>query len=185
MAYRNGTYIAFHADGNNLPGKTDIDYYNLIKAWSARGDDEFTVINSHDKSAAVRDSSLHATLRRSLHDRLSNSKNMLLIIGETTRFDNDWVPFEIEQAIDRYKIPIIATYTSSEQPIRDARFLSNYWPEALDLRIKNGSAHVIHIPFKKPVINAAINQFSHNTLPKGEGLGVYSDDAYHHLGFEI
>ena len=63
MAYRNGTYVAFHAAGTNQPGKSDIDYYNLMKAWEAKTADEFTMINSHDKAAAVRDTSLHATLR--------------------------------------------------------------------------------------------------------------------------
>jgi hypothetical protein len=58
MAYRNGTYIAFHAAGTNKPGQSDIDYYNLLKAWTVKGDDDFTMINSHDKACAVRDSSL-------------------------------------------------------------------------------------------------------------------------------
>ncbi|MFE1574166.1 TIR domain-containing protein [Comamonas odontotermitis] len=182
MAYRNGTYVAFHADGNNRPGKTDIDYYNLMKAWSAKTDDDFTIINSHDKAAAVRDSSLHATLRRSLHERLKNSKNMVLVIGETTRFDNDWIPFEIEQAIDRYEIPIIATYSIYEKPIRVPAAFSQYWPQALAMRINNGSAHVIHIPFKKAALNDAIGQFSHNKFPLGGGQGIYSNEAYRSFG---
>jgi hypothetical protein len=182
MAYRNGTYVAFHADGNNRPGKTDIDYYNLMKAWSAKTDDDFTLINSHDKAAAVRDSSLHSTLRRSLHERLKNSKNMVLVIGETTRFDIDWVPFEIEQAVDRYEIPIIAAYTIFDKPIRKPAALWQYWPQALASRINKGTAHVIHIPFRKAPLNHAINQFSHDRFPNGGGLGYYDDDAYHYFG---
>ena len=111
MAYRNGTYVAFHANGTNIPGKSDIDYYNLMKAWTAKTDDEFTMNNSHDKASAVRDSSRKATLRASLLERLKNSKNMVLIIGETTLLDDDWVPFEIEKAVDVYKIPIIVAYS--------------------------------------------------------------------------
>jgi hypothetical protein len=84
MAYRNGTYVAFHANGTNIPSKSDIDYYNLMKAWTAKTDDDFTMNNSHDKASAVRDSSKKATLRASLLERLKNSKNMVLIIGETT-----------------------------------------------------------------------------------------------------
>jgi hypothetical protein len=100
MAYRNGTYVAFHADGNNIPGgKSDIDYYNLMKAWSANKHIEFNMINSHEKASAVQDNSLRSTLRASLLDRLRNSKNMVLIVGNTTRFDTDWVPFEIEKAV--------------------------------------------------------------------------------------
>jgi hypothetical protein len=181
MAYRNGTYVAFHAAGTNLPGKSDMDYYNLMKAWTAKTDDEFTMINSHDKASSVRDASLRTTLRKSLLERLRNSKNMVLIIGETTRLDTDWVPFEIEQAIDTYKIPIIAAYTVSEKPIRTPAALSAYWPKALEVRINNGSANVIHIPFKKEALKDAI-RFSHDEPPKGKGLGIYGDEAYKSFG---
>lgn len=184
MAYRNGTYIAFHADGNNRPGKTDIDYYNLMKAWTAKSDDDFTMINSHEKASAVRDSSLHATLRRSLQERLRNSKNMVLVIGETTRLDTDWVPFEIQQAVDQYQIPIIAAYTMCDKPMREPRALSQHWPQALASRIADGTAHVIHIPFKKAPLKDAIGQFSHSKFPSGGGLGVYSDSAYVNFGIE-
>ncbi len=185
MAYRNGTYVAFHADGNNLPGgKSDIDYYRLLQAWTAHPDDEFTMINSHEKAAAVRDSSLKATLRASLLKRLSNSKNMILIIGKTTKSDVDWVPFEIEKAIDVYKIPIIAVYTMIERPILNGSIGSDYWPQALRSRIKNGTANVIHIPFKKQPILTAISQFSHNELPKNQGLGFYIQAAYDSWGIK-
>jgi len=182
MAYRNGTYVAFHADGNNIPGKTDIDYYNLMKAWTAKGDDDFTMVNSHDKASAIRDSSLHSTLRQSLLERLRNSRNMVLIIGETTWKDTDWVPFEIGKAVDVYKIPIIAAYTVVSGRITSPLALANFWPAALSVRVGNKSASVIHIPFKKGPLSDAISQFSHNNPPKGESLGVYGSSAYDTFG---
>lgn len=184
MAYRNGTYVAFHADGNNRPGgKSDIDYYNLMKAWTAKSDDDFTMINSHDKASAVRDASLRRTLRNSLLERLRNSKNMVLIVGETTYLDADWVPFEIENAVDLYAIPIIAAYTVFEKPIRNPRALSPYWPAALARRIDNGSANVLHIPFRKEPLRDSLS-FSHNNLPNGKGLGIYNDQAYRNFGID-
>lgn len=33
MAYRNGTYIAFHAEGKTDPTASDIKYYRMLKAW--------------------------------------------------------------------------------------------------------------------------------------------------------
>ncbi len=182
MAYRNGTYVAFHANGTNVPGKSDIDYYNLMRAWSAKPDDDFTMNNSHDKASAVRDSSKKNTLIASLLERLRNSKNMVLIIGATTRLDDDWVPFEIEKAVDVYKIPIIATYTGYETPIRNPAALKSLWPSSLAARINNGTASVIHIPFKKAPIMDAISQFSHNKLPVGGGLGFYNDASYVNFG---
>jgi hypothetical protein len=180
MAYRNGTYIAFHADGANQPGKSDIDYYNLMKAWSAKTDDDFSMINSHEKTSAVRDTSKRETLRARLHERLKNSKNMVLIIGETTKNDTDWVPFEIIQAIDKYEIPIIAAYTGYSPVLEPAKFRP-LWPRALAERIDSKAARVIHIPFKKSPLIGAMNQFSHQNLPKGP-LGYYSREAYQDWG---
>ena len=178
MAYRNGTYVAFHANGTNRPGgNSDIDYYNLMKAWSAKTEDDFTMCNSHDKTAAVRDTSSKARLAAVIHDRLKNSKNMVLIIGETTQLDDDWVPFEIENAIDKYRIPIFATYTGYTS-IRDPAALRLTWPSSLAARINNKTAHVLHIPFKKSPLLDAIQQFSHNSLPVGGALGIYNNETY-------
>jgi len=185
MTYRNGTYVAFHANGTNIPGgNSDIDYYNLMKAWASKTDDEFTMNNSHEKVAAVRDSSKTATLRASLLERLKNSRNMVLIIGETTLLDDDWVPFEIEKAVDIYKIPIIVAYTGYSTPLRNPASLKHLWPAALATRINNGTASAIHIPFKKLALLDAIGQFSHNKLPSGGGLGIYGDNAYINFGIQ-
>ncbi len=181
MAYRNGTYIAFHAEGTNQPGKSDIDYYNLMKAWSAKSDDDFSMINSHEKTSAVRDKSKRATLRARLLERLKVSKNMVLIIGKTTKNDTDWVPFEIEKAIDTYKIPIIAAYTNY-CPVLEPEKLRLLWPKSLATRIDNKSAAVIHIPFKKKPLLDAIGQFSYLKLPKRGALGCYGRDAYEEWG---
>lgn len=183
MAYRNGTYVAFHAQGTNRPSKSDMDYYRLILAWSAKSDDDFTMVDSHDKTSAVRDSSQKATLKASIQQRLRNSKNMVLIISETTKLDTDWVPFEIEQAIDTYKIPVIASYIDYETILNpSAPELRNLWPISLEERIDNQTAHVIHIPFKKDPILAAIGQFNHEKYPNSGGLGFYGEDAYKQWG---
>lgn len=184
MAYRNGTYIAFHANGTTDPTASDIKYYNLLKAWTQLDDDGFSFINSHEKTAAVRDSSLRETLRTRLVARLRNSKHLLLIVGETTREDTDWVPFEIRYAIDECSIPVIAAYTVYDNPIYNPSALSAYWPGALKSRIDNGSAGVIHVPFRKEPIRDAISQFSHTVFPKGGALGVYGKEAYRSFGLE-
>ena len=186
MAYRSGTYVAFHADGTNVPGgNSDIDYYYLVKAWSANKDVEFNMIDSHEKASSVRDSSLRTTLRNSLLERLRNSKNMLLMVGATTRLDTDWVPFEIEKAVDEYGIPLIVAYTKISAPIRQPSLLSSLWPLALASRISNKTACAIHVPFKQEPIHDAITRFSHDNLPGGgSGLAIYTDDAYRSFGID-
>lgn len=184
MAYKNGTYIAFHANDTPNPTESDIKYYNTMKMWNVRDDDDFSFVNSHEKTSSVRDTSKKETLRRALVERLNNSKNMVLIIGETTRFDTDWVPFEIEHAIDQCSLPIIATYPMYDV-ITAPALLASLWPTALSERINNGTAHVIHIPFKKEPLADALSQFSIGKYPTGGGLAYYSREAYANWGLII
>ena len=52
-----------------------------------------TMINSHDKSSAVRDASEQGARWGSVAARATSElEDMVLIIGETTRLDTDWVP---------------------------------------------------------------------------------------------
>lgn len=50
MAYRNCAYVAFHANGANRPGESDIDCYNLMNAWTTKPDNDVTMINRYERS---------------------------------------------------------------------------------------------------------------------------------------
>ena len=166
MAYRNGTYIAFHAEGSTDPTASDIKYYRMLKAWHANDGVEFRFVNSHEKVAAVRDSSQAATIKRSLRARLDNSKNMILIIGKRTKYDTDFVPYEIAYAVDTCGIPIIATYVGYDG-VTEPAALRKLWPPVLAARIDDGSADVVHIPFKRGLIDNAMTRFTVNSPPDG------------------
>jgi hypothetical protein len=169
VAYRNGTYVVFHAAGTSDPTASDMKYYNLLRAWHVRDDSDFRFVNSHDKAAAVRDTSKRETLRRVLVERLGDSKNVILILGETTRFDTDWVPFEISHAIDVRGLPIVAAYPGYEY-IQDPSALAAFWPAAFASRIRNGTARVIHVPFKQEPLADAVSQFSFDSSPRANKL---------------
>ena len=181
MAYRNGTYIAFHANGARTPGTSDLDYYRLLTAWAAHKDIEFKFVDSHEKNAAIRDGSKQETLRARLRDRLNNSKQMVLVIGDTTFMDDDWVPFEITHAVDRCGLPIIAAYTGIRARITSAESLRPWWPNALRERIDNYSARVIHVPFRQRPLLAAIERFTLSDLPAG-ALTTWSVEIYNMWG---
>ena len=181
MAYRNGTYVAFYAQGTSDPTESDMKYYNTLRMWDKNSSFEFNFINSHEKTRAVRDSSTKATLEEVLKERFRNSKNMILIIGSTTKYDRDWIPFEVSYAIDDCEIPIIATYPNYNSILAPDQ-LSDLWPAALAERIKDGTAKVIHIPFREKAIMAAISQFDHNNPPK-TSLSYYNREAYQGWGY--
>jgi len=177
MAYRNGTYVAFHAGGTTDPTASDIKYYNLMKAWDANNEIEFSFTNSHEKTAAVRDDSMWTTLERRIKERLNHSKNFVLVLTAMTKEDTDCVPFEIEYAADNCDLPIIAAYPDFRAIFRPD-LLSYYWPQSLAVRIGSSTASVIHISFAKEPLLDAIGQFSVNgTRPNGGAYGCYNAAA--------
>ncbi len=183
MAYRSGTYVAFHARGTSDPTASDMRYYRMLNAWHEHEGIEFRLVDSHEKSQ-VRDTSSKERLRLALKRRLDNSKNMVLILSPSTKLDTDWVPFEIAYAIDDCKIPVIAAYPGFAA-IRAPLKLQHLWPLALSVRIFSGTAHVIHVPFKQEPLRDAISQFSPLNYPVGGGLTVYSPDAYRSFGIQL
>ena len=155
-------------------------YYRLLEAWKEHDDIEFEFVNSHDKTAAVRDNSTRETLKARLRERLNNSKNLLLIIGGTTKLDRDWIPFEIGYAVDTCKLPIIAgdpNYSSIMAPAQ----LRSIWPASSETRMNFRQPKVIHVPFKKEPIRAAIMQFDHDHLPNGS-LVYYTKETHQKWG---
>lgn len=156
---RTGTYVAFDGQGTTDPTESDIHYYNLLKAWDKSGCIDFKFTNSHEKTYQVRDSSSKATLFSRLEKRLSASKNFLLIITDRTNYDRGILNWEIEKAVDYYKLPIIVAYPGYSR-IGAPEQLSYMWPKALAERIENGHARCIHIPFDKESIFGAIGLFS-------------------------
>lgn len=180
MAYRNGTYIAFHAEGKTDPTASDIRYYRMLKAWHANDSIEFNFVNSHDKVAAVRDTATKQRIMASLRSRLDNSKNMVLILGPKTKLDTDFVPYEIEYAVDTCEIPLIVAYTGYSSILNPASHRAE-WPTALSKRIDARTVRAIHIPFKQKVIDTAIGKYNLTNLPKGS-LTHYTKEAQIGMG---
>lgn len=99
MAYRNRTYVCFDGD-------SDMHYYRLMQAWHQNDRSLFSFYNAHDLNSA-RDSSQEESIKRQLRVRLNNSKVIVVLIGERTRYLTKFVRWEMEQAL-LLRLPIIA-----------------------------------------------------------------------------
>lgn len=174
---RTGTYIAFDGLGQTDPSKSDYRYYATLQAWASNKNIDFSFVNSHDKTYAVRDTSQRATLYARIRQRLAASKNMVIIISKDTRYTGSVLSYEIEQAIDTYKLPLIIVYPGYSS-ICNVGALSNMWPKALADRINKEGVEAIHIAYAKAPILDAIKRFSVNGEHLSGGTDYYSKDAY-------
>jgi hypothetical protein len=184
MAYRNGTYVAFDGNATTNPTEGDMKYYGLLQKWNASNKFELNFSDSHKRTHQVKDSSSVRTLQSRLLERMRNSKNMLLIISKDTNWNRGMLNFEIEKAVDFYKIPIVVAYTGYNYILKPGSH-EDKWPKALYERIKNQTAKCIHIPFREKAITAAVSQFSIQnkedelTLP----LHYYEKSVYEAWGY--
>ncbi|MEO5328171.1 MAG: TIR domain-containing protein [Magnetococcus sp. THC-1_WYH] len=169
MAYRNGNYSAFYVqepfEKNNLGANAarDFVFYNLLKAWKAK-DQNFPFIDSHNKNYNVRDGSdWDKTLKPRLHDRLNNSKNIVLFLSSFTK-NSKALREEIDFGINTNGLPIIVVYPDYSDksdiincqsgPIK--KQIVDLWDKLPIFRDSMSLVPTLHLPNKKDLIENAL-----------------------------
>lgn len=164
MAYRNKTYIAFDGD-------TDMHYYRLMTAWKANDGFTLNFHNAHDLNTA-RDSSQEESIKRQLRERFANSKLLIVLIGERTRYLTKFVKWEMEVAL-RLDLPIIGVN------LNGSRSADDRCPPTIRGEL------VIYVPFRHDIIEYAMEHWParHRTLKSSGTTGprFYNDEVYERL----
>ena len=166
MAYRNKIYVCF--DGDN-----DMHYYRLMQAWHQNDRTPFSFYNAHDLNSA-RDTSQVESIKRQLRIRLNNSKVMVLLIGERTRYLTKFVRWEMEQAL-QLSMPIIAVNLNGLRWRDDDRC-----PPVIRVEL------VMHISFNPAIMQLALEEWPgvYQALMREGRTGpfYYFPEVYRHLG---
>ena len=162
MAYKNKTYVCFDADN-------DIHYYRLMTAWKENQAIAFNFHNAHEINN-LRDGSSEETIKTKLRERLSNTKVLIVLLGEHTKNLYKYVRWEIEYSVEK-DIPIIAVNLNGKKKID-----GNLCPPILKDEL------AIHIPFGQKIIDYALNNWpsshiSHKNKNEG-GAYSYKDSVY-------
>ncbi len=175
MKNRTGNYVAFDGCGETDPTKSDMKYYAMFQAWADNNSHDFSFVNSHEKTSAVLDSSLSETLKSRINERLSLSKNMIIILSDKTRKSGSMLSYEIEKAVDLYKLPLIIVYAGYDVVLKPDE-LSSYWPTELKKRIENSTAKAIHIPLVQRMILSNIKSVDLDNMPASSLAHCDSDE---------
>lgn len=166
MAYQNKTYVAFDGD-------TDMDYYRTLQMWKGNKNIDFDFYDAHDMNYSD-DSSKVESIKSQLRIRFDNSKLFMILVGEKTKWNRKFVPWEIEQALKR-ELPIIVVNINGKRNMDDDRC-------PVSLR----EVLAIHIPFKAKIMQYAFENWpsayaSHKSSGR-TGAYVYKDEVYTSLG---
>lgn len=185
MPYRNGTYSAFYVsepfhEGNlGAHATKDFVYYNLLRAWKGQ-DDSFPFIDSHNKNYNVRDGSdWERTLKPRIHERLTNSKHIILFLSSITA-NSRALREEIVYGIDTKGLPVIAVYPefSNKSDIINCESetiraqISNLWDKLPAFRDRRSAVPTLHVPNNKALIRKALSDSDFQVSTKGNS-GVF------------
>lgn len=163
MAYRNKTYVIF--DGDN-----DIWAYRYMNGWRANEGIEFDFHDAHDLNVLT-DRSGEENTKRKLRERLVNTKQAIVLIGESTKNLYKFVRWEIENCLEK-NIPIVAVNLNGLRKLNSVRC-----PPILK------DTCTVHVEFRAKIIQHALDDFCGNySAHSGKMNLFYPDAAYQALG---
>ena len=181
MAYRSGNYAAFYVDepfseGNLGAYSTkDFVYYNLLRAWKG-SDSSFPFVDSHDKNYNVRDGSdWEQTLKPRIHERISNSKNLILFLSSITK-NSRALREEVDYGINSMALPVIVVYPdfSNKSDIIGCetktirKQVKDLWDALPKFRDSMTNVPTLHVPNKQAVIKKALQDDDFQVLTTGK-----------------
>jgi len=165
MSYRNKTYVIFDAD-------KDMWAYAYMKGWKQNERIDFDFYDAHD-IRPLTDRASEDTVKARLRERMANAKQVIVVIGESTKNLYRFVRWELDLAINR-GLPIIAVNLNN---IRTCD--SDRCPAILR------DEYSVHVAFKMKIIQYALDNFPNEhakRAPAASGSRHYSDSVYSSLG---
>lgn len=164
MSYRNKTYVIFNGD--------DIRYYRLMQAWKENDNIEFDFNDAHD-IGGIRDDSEEITVKKHLKERFSNSKQVIVLVGENTKYKYKYVRWEIE-VTQNLDLPIVVVNLNGKRKID-----SDLCPAILK------DCLTVHISYNRDVIKYALDDwpsFHASNKNTKSSPHSYKESVYEELG---
>lgn len=165
MSYRNKTYVIFDGD-------EDMWAYRYMRGWKANENIAFDFFDAHDLKPLT-DRAGEDTVKRRLRERLGNTKQAIVLIGEKTKNLYRFVRWELETCMN-LDIPIIVVNLNGQRSQDE-----NLCPPIIR------DEYVVHIPFKLKIIQYALDNFPgeyHRRSQSDKGPRLYNASVYTQLG---
>lgn len=168
MSYRNKTYVAFASE--------DINNYRLMTAWRKNTNIEFDFYNAHELKQA-RDTSLPETIRRSLRERLANTKQVVVLGSAKAKSKagdgKSFLFYEVETIV-RLNLPVVVTNLDG-----DTNIDRNFIPQ----RFLDEDYYTISVSFRPKIIQFALDNYVKAfTNSNWSGPHYYEPAVYKRLG---
>lgn len=144
-------YCAFNAVGEASPARSDIRYFNLLKAWNARHPGGPAFVDSH--AVRYRHAALErrARLQAELESRLAASDVLLAVLTARSVLPGSWLPWELRCGVERFGLPVLCVYPGG---VPEGGCPGGFLPEEVARWLCGPRAS--HLPFRLREVFAAL-----------------------------
>jgi hypothetical protein len=160
------TYVIFDGDKDRYA-------YAFMKGWKVNERVEFDFRDAHDLGAMTGRAQDEAYVKSELRKRMQASKQVIVLVGESTKNLRKFVGWEIDLAVS-LGLPIIVVNLNEKRQMDDTR---------CPVPLRTG--YIVHVAYKRAIIKHALENFPSEFAQRDRkltGHRNYSDEVYRSLG---
>lgn len=163
------SYLAFDPIGVATAEQNDLRYFHRMFEWQHLYPNRFDFINSADiEFFAEHGEKPEKEMKRRFIEQLREADHIIVPASETTNVDGSILNWQISQAVNGFRLPVIVCYMGMENLFeKDFERCESWMPAKIRKYISRDSALIAHIPFTRDKLERAVAYFSLNerTLP--------------------
>lgn len=160
------TYVIFDGDKDKYA-------YAFLKGWKVNDRVEFDFRDAHDIGSMTGRAQDEAYVKSELRKRMEVSKQVLVLVGESTKNLRKFVGWEIDLAVS-LGLPIIVVNLNEKREM-DA--------DRCPVPLRTG--YVVHVAYKRAIIKHGLDNFPGEFAQRDRkltGARIYGDEVYRKLG---
>jgi len=168
IGYKEPTYVIFDGDKDKWA-------YAYMLGWKKNDKVDFDFHNAHDLTPMTARAQDESYVKSQLRERMKKSKQVIVLVGESTKDLRKFVPWEIELAIE-LDLPIVVVNLNGKRKMDSDRC-----PVALRTHC------AMHVEHKMKIIKHALDSWPSeyqgmSRETKSQGGRFYSESVYTSLG---
>jgi len=146
-----------------------------MRGWKVNDRVEFDFRDAHDLGTMTTRAQDEAYVKSELRQRMKASKQVLVLVGESTKYLRKFVGWEIDLAL-KLDLPLIVVNLNGKREMD-----SDLCPAPLR------TGYIVHIAYKRAIIKHALEQFPSEFVGRDRtatGPRNYANDDYRRMGID-
>ncbi len=165
MDNRQGTYIAYDANGVKDHVNSNLHNHKMLEDWQRMNPGRFNFINIEDIHLSSSNEILQettTTLKHHLERQMAKADNMLVVVSPVLNPDSPILNWQISRGVNHFHLPIVIAYAGLDRI--DDHTIQTYW-EWLPAKFRKYLtqypwARMAHVPLVRDKVQRALATYS-------------------------